>query len=546
MTISKALSDRTFIFSFWAIIAAITAFWFSYTYPQALNENMGVLLVFAERFLQGGTFGVDIYEVNPPLSTLIYAPVIWIRNIFNIDIHAASFIYISLYLTFSVSLVALLLKNRTQNRPYEHAVIIGAYILSQLFITVNDYGEREQLVSLGLTPLCILIYLKTCRVKLNKYLTFTVATLGIISILLKPHFGLAPAILFLHRAYKKKSLLAPIKDLDFIVMSLGTILYAIALVTIFKIYTFELLPDIFAIYVTNVLNMNILRIIPLVLSMLTLVMMGLAWSGKPPKYSRELLYLFGSLTCLSLLSFIAQAKGLFYQVIPSASLFILTISLFLFHTLAPYINGKRAALVGLLLPVVAAVIALYPLNFIFPDKDKIRELPFAQWFKTYCPEDRECSAYIFHEAVDGIFSSFLYTDTKFASRFAAQWFYPTTLSALERANRGLPEARVPLETAREINQKFGRYVGEDFQKFKPDFVALIHTQYSIDMTNHEAEMIDFNFIKHYSQFDLFKDEWKNYEYVGTEIVNRRHYFKGTGLDYDHLMTYDLYTRKQTK
>ena len=66
------------------------------------------------------------------------------------------------------------------------------------------------------------------------------------------------------------------------------------------------------------------------------------------------------------------------------------------------------------------------------------------------------------------------------------------------------------------------------------------------MTDHEAKMIDFNFIEHYSQFEIFKKEWENYGYVGTEIVNRRHYFKGTGLDYDHLMTYDLYTRKQTK
>ncbi len=542
----KKLDDKIFIIAFLALVGATISFWFSYTYPQAMNENMGVLLVFAERLLDGGKIGPDIYEVNPPLSILLYVPVIWIKDFIGFDIHLASFVYISFCFILSTLFVTLLLKTQTKS-PYETLLIVSVYVLAHLFVTVNDYGERDQFISFGLMPLCLLIYLKTKNIEISKILSFLVTIFGIVFILIKPHYGLLPAVLFMHRAWKRRSLLSPIKDMDFIIMSLGTLLYLIVLLTVFKDYTFDLLPEITSIYVHNmVLYKGTLYVLPPVILTLVLIMMGLTWVNKRLTQNAEYLYIFGILTGLSLIAFVTQTKGIFYQLIPAAIFFIITIALYLFYTLLPFIKEKRAALLALILPIFFTTTLIYKINFEFPDRQKIQELPFAQWFKTHCPSERQCSAYIFHESVDGIFASFLYTDTIYASRFASHWFLPATMNTLGRAERNLPPQVLTLEQAKKFEQRFGILVGEDFQNFKPDFVAIIHVPYTLDFDDPDSELIDFDFVEHYSQFPTFKEEWSYYKYIGTETVNRRHYFKGTQLDYDRLMIYDLYVRKQDK
>ncbi len=541
----KELDDKIFFITFLTFVGTIIAFWFSYAYPQAMNENMGVLLIFAERLLQGGQIGLDIYETNPPLSILIYTPVIWIRDLTGLDIHDSSFLYISFCIFVSAFLVVRLL-SRQRDRSYENLLIVSMYILANLFITVNDYGEREHFVLLGLMPLSLLICFKTQDKEIGKCLTIVTAGLGILLILIKPHFGLVPAALFLHRAWKRRHLFAPLKDLDFIVMSVGTLFYVLLLLTLFKDYL-ALLPDILTLYASKVLYRGFLFILPAIFLVLLLVMIALTSINERIKVKINALYFFGGLTFFSLLSFMAQTKGLMYQLIPASIFFMISFSLYLFYTLTPFLKEKRALFVSVALPLLIALCTLYPLNFNFPDREKIRELPFAQWFKTYCPAEKQCAAYIFHEAVDGVFASFHYTDTVYTSRFASHWFLPSILSTLEQSRRGLPlKGPLSLEQAQSLNSKFGGFVGEDFQRFKPDFVAIIRTKYGVETNNPNTELLDLDFVAHYSQFDLFRKEWKNYQYVGTKTIDRKYYFKGTGLDYDHLMTYDLYVRRPTE
>ena len=68
------------------IIGLLTAlfflFWVYLTYPLLMSDNNAVLILFAERFLDGGTFGQDIFDTNPPLSILIYVPVVWMKQVF--------------------------------------------------------------------------------------------------------------------------------------------------------------------------------------------------------------------------------------------------------------------------------------------------------------------------------------------------------------------------------------------------------------------------------------------------------------------------------
>lgn len=541
----KDIGDNLFIAIFLAFMSALIAFWFSYTYPQSMNENMGVLLVFAERIANGGEFGKDIFEVNPPLSTLLYVPIIWLKTYLPLTIHQASFLYTSTFLIFSTALIHRLLCI-SKTSTYEHVLILSLYIIGHLFITVNDYGEREQFVAMGLTPLCLYIYLKTAGISFSRAFSILVVAFGITMILLKPHFGLAPAILFLHRAWKQKQLFSPIKDIDFIVMSMGTALYAAILCTVYNVYTFEQLPIIMDLYVSQVFIPRHMVLIPLITSVITIIMVALSMSNDKIKRSQySYLSLISFLAITSLMSFIAQTKGLMYQLIPAVIFFSMAIGLYIFYNARPFMNERRALILSVLTAFLLPICTIYPLNFIFPNQNDIKKLPFAQWFNEYCPKDiqEQCAAYIFHESVDGIFSSFHYTDTQYASRFPAHWFLPIIVNNQLREDAGLSSYKVSFESARSANKMFSQMVADDFQIYRPHFVAIIQTSVRLDLEDAESEETLFDFPTHYSKNTNFKQIWKSYKHVGTRVVNRKNYFNGSSMDQDHLMTYDLYVRR---
>lgn len=536
------VGDKFFIATFFTLMGSIIAFWFSYTYPQAMNENMGVLLIFAERLVEGKSFKTDIYEVNPPLSILIYAPIIWLKKCLPFDIHQASFLYISLLLTLSISFLHVLLKV-ARTPKYEHCAIISIYILGHLFITVNDYGEREQFVAMGLIPLCILIHLKTVQTKISYHTSILISGFGIIMILLKPHFGLAPACLFLYRAWKRRSLFSPIKDSDFIIMTAGTTGYIICLLLFFQTYVFEQLPGIMDLYVSQVFVPPHMVLVPLIYSILLGVLCLLYWGSDKITYKPSLVYVWSVATLLCLISFITQTKGMFYHLIPASILFLMSCGMGIFYTLNAYLCAKRSLIITVIIATLIPILTIYPLNFQFPSRNDIKALPFATWFKEFCPLSEQCSAYIFHESVDGIFGSFHYTDTKYASRFPAHWFLPIIRTNLERQKRNLSHYKIPYDTNTQLDNRFTRMVAEDFQRYTPHFVALMQTKISLDPQNENSELIKFDFVDHYSRSGSFQKEWQNYKYVDTRTINRKYYFKGTGMDKDHLITYDLYIRK---
>ena len=539
---AQDISDALFYTLFSIIIGGLTLFWLSYTYPQAMNEDMGVLLIFAERFVNGGKFGVDIYEVNPPLSTLIYVPVIWFKNLTGLSLHFSSFFYVSVLLGLSTWLTNYVLKHDKSITNLDRLAIVAAYFLSNLFITVNDYGERDHFVLLGLMPLALSIFYETRGVRFNVAIEALIAAFGILMLLLKPHFGLVPAYLFIQRAWARRNLFAPCFDLTFMIMVFGCAVYIGCLLTVFHTFTFEQLPDIITLYVQKVFYPQYLYGLSLLLGLFIFISFTIHYTHDNRQRPDHLYYLTLILSLICTLGFLAQAKGLIYHLIPAISFLCINVTLLCYYDLSFYIKKKRALLIGVITPVLLCWLTIFYINLSFPSKDDIKDLPFAQWFKEYCPQDEQCKAYIFHETVDGIFGSFNYTNTIYASRFTAQWFLPEILSMQKQHEEGV-EARLPKEEVDRLWKKFSQLVAEDLIKYKPHFIAIIESEYYLNSFDVNSKKFIFDYGTRYSENEAFRNEWKNYKYIGRKQVDRADYFKGTALDKEHIMTYDLYVRQ---
>src|SRR5262249_1944907 len=75
-----------------------------------LNHDVAWLLVAARRLLEGGRFGTDIYELDPPGAVLIYVPAAWWWKVTRCSIEIALAGYVLTLTMLSLALVGWQLK----------------------------------------------------------------------------------------------------------------------------------------------------------------------------------------------------------------------------------------------------------------------------------------------------------------------------------------------------------------------------------------------------------------------------------------------------
>ena len=237
------------------IIGLLTAlfflFWVYLTYPLLMSDNNAVLILFAERFLDGGTFGQDIFDTNPPFSILIYAPVVWMKQVFGMTYHMGNFLYPLFLLALSLFLSAKALSSFTADRLSASAktLVLSLFVLGVTLGSPQSWGERDMLAFFGLFPFALTVLTRTYELeKLGKIFTLLASVMGGLLVLLKPHFGLFIAILFLHRAFTQKQIRSSLLSIEFLTPLILTLLYGLLLITLLSGFSREILPDVLALY----------------------------------------------------------------------------------------------------------------------------------------------------------------------------------------------------------------------------------------------------------------------------------------------------------
>ena len=495
--------------------------WFALHIQLSLNGDIVWLITAAERMLAGLSMTENYYEVNPPLSILYNLPPVILGKILPFPIHYV----IVFYFLALIALAGWVSYKITSLWDFisrdERFIILAGFLIANTVIVTVSIGERDQIVILGLLPFMLAQIGMTWGYKQNNVLFWAVMILGTIAVLIKPHFGLLPTLLLIHRMIVQKRFFSIMRDADFLALAIGTLSYVGIIIIFFQDFVHDVLPGVIDLYLPN---KSPEYAIPQLMwhVFLFAVFLGLEAAFTPLEGQRKkLLVLLYAGALLALIPFAVQMKAYYYHLIPAIALFYCAFGMSVYSYTSIYL--KRFKHVGALALIILFAMAYTnrPLMLEFPKHDDYSTFELTKEIQK-CEEP--CEVFMFNDNIEVMHPTFFYMGKENASRFPSLWFIPQLVKNPDKP--GFEEYRV----------SFGDMLGEDLKNYDPKML-LIGQYWVID------EVEKFDYADFFSVSSVFKEQWKRYKKDRTITVNRKPYFAGTELGVDYPLTYDVYLRR---
>lgn len=500
----------------------------------SLNGNTSWLLVSAERLLAGLSMEQGYFEVNPPLSVLYHLPPVILARILPVPEYYLVFAYFVFMIGLSGIAIYKILSHFPSITKAQNHIFIAAYMAANTILLSITLGEREQIVLLGLMPLFLAQLALTFGYQLPKKWLWPVMIFGALAVLIKPHFGLLPTLLLLHRMIVQRKFWV-IKDADFIALSVCTLSYLALVFIFFRGFIDVVLPDVLALYVSNTdydIAMPLLLTHGFLISVLLIVELVI---GRPAEQKPNLtiaLY-FAALICL--VPFAVQMKGFYYHLIPALVFLYCAIAMSVYGNLIARIKRDKwqgVIATAFIIVLIGAAYIVRPPMTRFPSHEDYKTLPLSQTIKS-C--ERPCPYFIFHSSTEVLYSTVFYNSEEHASRFPTLWFLPKLVMDAQKLEKG-EAADLTAADITHYRKHFAHMVAEDFAIYKPKLL-LIGRFDILDDGN------IFDFADFFSIDEDFKQQWAHYTKDDVLEINRKDYFTGTALEKDYMIQYDVYHRK---
>ncbi len=477
----------------------------------SLNTNHAWLLICAQRLLDGGRPLTDFYEPNPPLSILMYVPDVLLARLTHIPIYYTPYIFGLAAMILSGWAVFLLLEKFPELDADARLVIVGSFfIVSTAGASIMFFADRDEYVAWGLVPfmLCQLLITRDIVIKRNRL--WAILTCAGICILVKPHFLLLPAALVVHRMVTRRRLFSVFRDPDILALILICAVYAGIIACLFRDYVTVIFPDFVRLYIP--VQRSIIVDKKLVYGLILLAF--LKWGVRPVNDNiRRSVNACIAGALLAGLLFVVQGKGNYYHEIPFLFFYFCAAALTLHDVLRTSLrsSGAGAFATFILLLIFSCLHA--PVLFGFPTHADYRKLALTQIADEAGPGK---TFFVVGEGMEMIHQAAIYSGHVHASRFPDLWFLTGLLYGWGKEDD---------------NVRYANYVAADIHRYQPAIMAFLHGE------NY------FNVVPWLSVYSpAFREEMTHYIKLGTQVDNRRNYFRGATLDYDHYVTYDIYKR----
>jgi hypothetical protein len=495
--------------TFAPVLAAFVP-WLFAQMNTSLNTNHAWLTICAERLLDGGRQLTDFYEPNPPLSILLYVPGVLLSRLTGIPVYYMPYLTGLAALGLSTLAVYFLLRKWPLVEGQALTVFIGAYLLAGTVLASRMFfAERDEFTVWGLMPFLIAQLAITRGAALPRRLTWAVLIPGAACILIKPHYVLLPAALILHRMITQRKFFPVQRDADFIALAGASAIYALLVALFFRDYVSFILPDFLKLYIPVHRRAVTLKKTLRGAGLLAALLAGAAFPLTED--IKRAVRQCAAAAALCGVLFMLQGKGNYYQEIP------FMVFIFCGAALLLYEIGCRAgrspfcsAFVTLSLLAVFAC-AETPVRSGFPTHEDYKKLKLTQ-LAAQVP--RGGSFFVFSEGMEMIHQASIYGGAVHASRFPDLWW-------LDGLTRGWGSAGK--------SARYAGYVAEDIERYKPQVMAIDGAYFGL-----------ISWLDRYSP--SFRAEMTHYRKDGQLVDNRRDYFRGTALDYDHVIVYDIYRR----
>lgn len=520
-----------------ALFILCLAPWFVTYYNQVVNTDIAYLTTASERLLNGEKMSEAYYDTNPPLSIILSSPSIFLSQTLNIEIYHAIKIYHLSILLFFTLLSALMLRNITTLTTEQKTLLLLGFLSAGTLITAYDFGQRDHLLGLSLFALFVLQYKKTYKIETNTIIKALTLITASIFILLKPHFGLIPLLMFIHRGIIQKRANVCF-DTDFIALSVAAIAYIVIMFSYFGDFINTILPDVFDLYLSQsnadarfstIATMTICAVILAALIIIT-------------GTKHKMIVLLSTISVLSFVPAIIQAKGWFYHALP-AYMFMGSVLAFLILTvITKVISGKKqqpdsfsrilslALSAGLVFYIPSALSKTKNIEF---THEKYQKSALAKVISDCKKQHGSCPFYVMHNIINLPHELALYSGQKHASRFPVPWF----MAPLIAYKYGDDKNEERTEEIKHYENKYYAMIIEDFEKYDPQLIFVANLENPFDDGK-------FN-LKEYvetSAPDTFDRVLNQYEFVKTIEIKQTNYFYQP-YPGDEYIKYDMYKKR---
>ena len=392
---AKTNKDFFPLLLFWLAGLLLLLPWVYIQQQTSINSDVAWLSICAQRLLNGGTLLQDCYDTNPPLSILIYIPFIWLSHILFIPAYTGIFWITLLWIGFAVYSTQKILASFPFLNIHERRILTLTYLCAVTIIPTLYYAERDHFLAIMILPFILTQLSITYRYEVPKLTQYFVLFIGGIALLLKPHFGLVPAFLFLHRIIVQKRFWV-ITDKDFIILFALSLSYVLFVLTYFQGFVNVILPDILQTYLYhNNPQAVYMASIPYALQTLACFIALLFI-----KQSRSLLTPMAICALLSLIIFIIQMKGFTYHRLPLYAVLFPLSSIVLFKMMQIPFKEKfsKPLSYGFMVLVFALSYLHSPLRPNYPTHADYQNNEITQYISQHCT--KPCSFYITYENMD--------------------------------------------------------------------------------------------------------------------------------------------------
>lgn len=442
-------------------------------------------LYVADGLLHGKSLYVDFMEVNPPLGMWLTVPIQWIAN----ELHLAPIpVLISIY--FMLTAICLALCNRYLKRHeaftgnFRTWFIIGlAAIL--LFMPTRDFAEREHLLLLWFLPWVFLRALKNSDTGVSIGERVLIGVMAGIAISIKPQAIFAPFCVELFLWWRNRHLTQVIAVENIAAITVAAI-YGLAIVFFTPAFLHEMV------------HLGVKAYIPyngestfavIYMGMWATVLLGFGFLIRQSVVSHKGDDLFVGILLAAaagfLLSYFIQAKGFFYQSMPTN---VFGMAACMAGTIWLLQSG-----VNRLLPILAAMIAA---AFLATEKQSYFDFDYAFWPTIQSEAPNAKSIFIASTRIDLAFPLVVKHDLEWASRSPTQWLVPYLV-----ANSKQGEIVQDAIAAKSLD-----WTVSDIANMKPDIIFVDSAKNQIDEPGGP-----FDYLKFWARDPRFESIWQNYQ-----------------------------------
>lgn len=215
---------------------------------HGLNADLSWLLTVTERMLLGQRLYVDIYELNPPMSALLYLPFVWWAH----TVAVAPEIVIVLAIL-ATALAATSLSHRILG-PYGLCVSKGEYwvllVGGLTLLPGADFGEREHIALMLILPLLATSWTRSVGRRPGVWQILLVGAAAGLAMTIKPHFALPILLVAVYGAWRTHSWM-PIFNAEHVLAGLLVVAYWTSVAIWFPEFFSTMLPLAQAAYIAD-------------------------------------------------------------------------------------------------------------------------------------------------------------------------------------------------------------------------------------------------------------------------------------------------------